>query len=226
MSATLGDTARHHRRASQALTGREVAVVRGARAAGAARLRVPRDAAARDDRRAGRRRDARRSTWSTSPSGRAAEQAQNLMSVDFSSKEEKEAIRAALDGRALRHALRQGVPALPAPRHRHPPRGPAAEVPAAGRAAGAAGAAQGHQRHRHAGRRREHPDPHRAVHAAVQVRRREDRHPQRARLPADRRARGPQGLRRRGQRGRAGARARRSRTCGSRRRQARGQEGA
>ncbi len=28
--------------------------------------------------------------------------------------------------RLLRHALRQGVPALPAPRHRHPPRGPPA----------------------------------------------------------------------------------------------------
>ena len=41
---------------------------------------------------------ARPSTWSTSPSAAAAEQAQNLMSVDFSTKEEKEAIRAALDG--------------------------------------------------------------------------------------------------------------------------------
>ena len=38
-------------------------------------------------------------------------------------------------------------------------------------------------------------------------------HPQRARLPADRRARRPQGLRRARQRGGAGARARRSRTC-------------
>ncbi len=39
-----------------------------ARAAGAARLRVPRDAAARDDRRAGEGGRGRRSTWSTSPS--------------------------------------------------------------------------------------------------------------------------------------------------------------
>ena len=45
------------------------------------------------------------------------------------------------------------------------------------RAAGAEGPAQGGQRHRHAGRRRQHPHPHRAVHAAVQVRRREGRHP-------------------------------------------------
>ena len=111
------------------------------------------------------------------------------MSVDMSSKAEKEALRAALVGASLRHAVRQGLPALPAPRHRHPPRGPVAEVPAAGRAAGPAGAAQGRQRHRHAGRRREHPDPHRALHAALQVRRREDRHPRRARLPADRRPR-------------------------------------
>ena len=139
----------------------------------------------------------------------AAEEAQNLMSVDLSSKAEKEAIRAALDGGGVRQPLRQGAPALPAPRHRHPPRGPAAQVPAAGRAAGAEGPAQGGQRHRHAGRRRQHPDPHRAVHAAVQVRRREDRHPGRARVPADRRARRAQGLRRARLRGRAGARARR-----------------
>ena len=43
---------------------------------------------------------------------------------------------------------------------------------------------------------RERADPHGAVHAALQVRRREDRHPRRARVPADRRARGAQGLRR------------------------------
>ena len=69
------------------------------------------------------------------------------------------------------------LPALPAPRHRPAPRRPAAQVPPAGREAGAAGAAQGGQRHRHAGRGRQHPDPHRAVHPALQVRRREERHP-------------------------------------------------
>ena len=40
-------------------------------------------------------------------------------------------------------------------------------------------------------------DPHRALHAAVQVRRAEDGDPHRARLPPDRRARRAQGLRRR-----------------------------
>lgn len=47
-----------------------------------------------------------------------------------------------------------------------------------------------------------------AVHEALQVRRREDGHPRRARLPADQRARGAQGLRRSRHRRRAGARAR------------------
>ena len=55
MSATLGDM-RAITEGLQATTGREVAVVRGRAAAGAARLRVPRDAAARDDRRAGQER--------------------------------------------------------------------------------------------------------------------------------------------------------------------------
>ena len=82
------------------------------------------------------------------------------MSVDICTKEEKEAIRDALGDFQLRHALRQGVPALRAPRHRPPPRGPPAEVPPARREAGAAGAAQGRERHRHAGRGRQHPDPH------------------------------------------------------------------
>ena len=51
MSATLGDISADRRAASSDLTGREVAVVQLDRAAGAARLRVPRDAAARDRRR-------------------------------------------------------------------------------------------------------------------------------------------------------------------------------
>ncbi len=70
------------------------------------------------------------------------------------------------------------------------------------------GPAQGHQRHGHAGRGGEHPHPHGALHAALQVRRREAGHAERARLPADRRPRGPQGLRHAGQRGGAGPRAR------------------
>ena len=138
----------------------------------------------------------------------AAEEAQNLMSVDFCSKEEKEAIRAALGGfsfdtpygKEFQRFIRHGIGLHHA--------GLLAEVPPARREAGADGPAQGHQRHRHAGRRRQHPDPHRALHAALQVRRREDRHPERARLPADRGARRAQGLRRPRQGRRAGARAR------------------
>ena len=50
-------------------------------------------------------------------------------------KEEKEAIRAALDGVALRQPVRQGDAALPAARHRPAPRRAPAEVPAARREA-------------------------------------------------------------------------------------------
>ena len=96
--------------------------------------------------------------------------------------------RRASRGGALRHPLRQGAAALPPLRHRRPPRGAPAQVPAARRAARAEGAARGHLRHRHARRRRQHPDPHRALHQAREVRRREDGHPLGARLQADRRA--------------------------------------
>ena len=151
----------------------------------------------------------RRSTSSTSPSARAAEEAQNLMSVDFCTKEEKEAIA---DGaaRASRFdtPVRQGDAALHPPRHRPAPRRAAAEVPPAGREAGAAGPAQGHLRHRHARRRRQHPDPHRALHQLCKFDGEKTGDPERARLPADRRPRRAQGLRRPRQRGRAGARAR------------------
>jgi hypothetical protein len=82
------------------------------------------------------------------------------------------------------------------------------QVPPAGRAAGPAGQAARHLRHRHPRRRRQHPDPHRPLHQAVQVRRREHRDPQRPRLQADRRPRRPQGLRHPGLRGLPGPRAR------------------
>ena len=49
------------------------------------------------------------STSSTSRSAARAEEAQNLMSVDVSSKEEKKAITEALHGAALRQPLRQGA---------------------------------------------------------------------------------------------------------------------
>ena len=61
------------------------------------------------------------------------------------------------------------------------------EVPAAGRAARPGGPAQGHLRHRHARRRHQRADPHRAVHPAVQVRRHPDPAARRPRVPPDRR---------------------------------------
>ena len=107
----------------------------------------------------------------------AAEEAQNLMSVDICSKEEKEAIRRGAGrvrfdtpyGKELQRFIRHGIGLHHAgllPKYRL-----LVEKLAQ------TGAAQGRQRHRHAGRGRQHPDPHRAVHAAVQVRRREDRRP-------------------------------------------------
>ena len=62
-------------------------------------------------------------------------------------------------------------------------------------------------RHGHAGRRGQHPHPHRPLHQAREVRRREDLDPLGARLQADRRPRRPQGVRHPGERGRPGARA-------------------
>ena len=68
-------------------------------------------------------------------------------------------------------------------------------------------------------------DPHGALHAALQVRRREDRHPERARFPPDRRARRAQGLRRPRLRRRAGAGARHREPPAEREVGARRQEG-
>ena len=68
--------------------------------------------------------------------------------------------------------LRAGNPQMAQARHRPAPRRAAAEVPRAGRATGAEGPAQDHLRHRHARRGHQRADPHGAVHAPVQVRRR------------------------------------------------------
>ena len=107
-----------------------------------------------------------------------------------------------------------------APRHRPAPRRPASEVPAARREARPEGPPQGHLRHRHARRRREHPHPHRALHQALQVRRREDRPPQASATSS--RSAGAPGARASTTRG-AWSRRRpstSSRTCGSSRRPA------
>ena len=99
-------------------------------------------------------------------------------------------------GRALLDPLRPPRPHLAEARDRHPPRGSAAALPRARRAARPAGPAQGHLRHRHAGGRRQRADPHRALQPPLQVRRGEDGRALGPRLPPDRRPRGAQGLRR------------------------------
>ena len=93
-------------------------------------------------------------------------------------------------------AYGKDLAALPALRRRPCTTPAAAALPAAGGEAGAAGPAQGDLRHRHPGRGRERADPHRRLHRAHQVRRREGGRAARARVQADRRTCRPQGLRR------------------------------
>ena len=184
---------------------------RGARqrqgSTGAARVRVPRYAAAHDDRGTRERRPGAGLCRQLHPAGLCAagpepDQPETL----FAGGEEGDLHGD--PGLPLRHGLRQGDAALPRLRHRRPPRGPAAEVPAAGREAGAVRAAQGDRRHGHAGRGRQRADPYGPLQPALQVRRREGHDPHGARLPADRRPRRPQGLRRPGLGGVSGAGAR------------------
>mmetsp|Transcript_59703 Transcript_59703/g.187249 ORF Transcript_59703/g.187249 Transcript_59703/m.187249 type:complete len:267 (-) Transcript_59703:1534-2334(-) len=94
-------------------------------------------------------------------------------------------------------------------RHWLAPCGPLAEVPAVGGAAGAKRAAGMHQRNGHPRRWRQRPHPHGPLHTALQVRRREDRHPGEPRLPPDSGPCWPPRVRRAGQRRGRGAGARR-----------------
>ncbi len=89
----------------------------------------------------------------------------------------------------LRPRVRQDARQVRAPRHRRPPRGDAAQVPAPGGAAGPGRAAQGHLRDRHPRRRHQRAHPHRGLHRPRQVRRHVDPPPQRAGVPPDRRPR-------------------------------------
>ena len=75
----------------------------------------------------------------------------------------------------VQQPVRRRHPQVAAARHRPAPRGAAPEVPRARRAARAGGTAEGDLRHGHARRGHQRADPHGAVHAAVQVRRPEDR---------------------------------------------------
>ena len=92
----------------------------------------------------------------------------------------------------VHQSLRPGNQEVAAAWHRLASRRVAAEISRAGRAARAKGIAQGHLRHGHARRGHQRADPHRAVHAAVQVRRPEDRHFERAGFSSDQRPRGAQ----------------------------------
>ena len=96
----------------------------------------------------------------------------------------------------VRFAVREDVSSIPGGRDRRAPRRSAAEVPAARRTARPGGTAQDHLRYRHARCRCQRADSHGAVHTALQVRRQWCPDPQRARVPADRRARRQARLRR------------------------------
>ena len=174
MSATFGN-AEFFRSDLTALTGARHDRRALGRAAGAARLRVPRD------RRCTRRvaatageRQARRSTSSTSRSAPPPKRRRTCMSIDSARRRRRRPIaRGARTGSASTARTARRSQRFMPPRHRHPPRGPPAEVPPPRREARAERAPQDHQRHRHARRRRQRPDPHRALHEALQVRRRE-----------------------------------------------------
>ena len=139
----------------------------------------------------------------------ASETAQDLMSQDLVPREQKRAIAEELGrvrfdspyGKEMQRFLAHGVGLHHA--------GLLPQVPAPRRAPDPAGAPRGRERDRHARGRRERAAPHGRLHAALQVRRREDGAPHRPRVPADRRARGAKGLRRPGARRRARPRARR-----------------
>ena len=105
----------------------------------------------------------------------AADSAQDFTSLNLATSEEKNAIAAALEGFRFSSPYGQEIRKWLQARHRPAPRGPAAQVPRARRAARAEGPAEGDLRHRHARRRHQRADPHGAVHPAVQVRRPEDR---------------------------------------------------
>ena len=120
----------------------------------------------------------------------AAEQAQNLMSE--LPRRRRRRIAAVLDGvrfdspfgKELQRFLRHGIGLHHA--------GLLPRTASSSRSSRRAGSSRS-SRHGHARHGREHPHPHRALHAAVQVRRREDRDPLRAGLPPDRGARRAQG---------------------------------
>ena len=165
------------------------------RAAGAARVRLLRGAAREGGGAAGRGGPGPRLRGPLHAEGRRRERPELHEPADRDARGEEGAGRGRR-GRALLDALRPPRPHLAEARHRHPPRGPAAALPRARRAARPAGPAQGGLRHRHAGGRGQRAHPHRALQPPLEVRRREDGGALGPRLPPDRGARRAQGLRR------------------------------
>ena len=119
----------------------------------------------------------------------AAQSAQDFTSINVCTRDEKAAHRQRAGRFQVHQPLRPGNQKVAAARHRLASRRPAAEISRAGRATRAKGIAQGHLRHGHARRRHQRADPHGAVHAAVQIRRPEDRHFERAGFSPDQRSR-------------------------------------
>ena len=197
MSATLGDT-RAIEASLEQVTGREVAAVRGATAPGAARVRVPRDAAARDasrtSSRRGRRPDLPRELHAARGrrAGAEPDERELLLEGGEGGASPRRSRGARFDSpvrQGIQRFLRHGVGLHHAgllPKYRLL----VEKLAQSGLLKVISGTDT-------LGVGRQRPDPHGALHAALQVRRREDGDPDRPRLPADQRARRAQGLRRR-----------------------------
>ena len=119
----------------------------------------------------------------------AIERAQALVSLNVTTRAAARGDRRGDARRADGPRLRRHARPPPAQRRRRPPRRDAAPLPPARRAPGRPGPAAGHLRHRHARRRRQHPDPHRADDGAHEVRRQPGAALHRPRVPPARRAR-------------------------------------
>ena len=153
MSATLGDTrffeeAAHapHRPRDGDRHSRAIAPCRSN--SPTPRSRSPRRS------RSSSTRAGRPSTSSISRRRTRPSSAQDFMSIKICTSERRRPrSRRALEGCAFGSPYGEGNPQVAPPRHRHAPRGAAAEVPHARRAARAEGTAQGHLRHGHARRR-------------------------------------------------------------------------
>ncbi len=172
MSATLGDVTTIADDLS-ARTGRETAVVTGVERPVPLSLRVRDDAGARDDRGAARHPARPRLHRALLAGGGARAGAGAHLGEDHHPRAARRDRRG--DRRVpLHHPLRADALAARPLGHRRAPRGHAAEVPPARRAARAAGAAARHLRHRHARRRHQRAHPHRAAHGPHEVRRHPD----------------------------------------------------